>query len=283
MRAETEQFLDLARLGKNAWWRYVLGVCTIGFFWVVLGYVPYMLLLGTGLEATPMLEFVAVNLSIFMMLAGVAVAVKWIHGRPLLSLVAPDLRIDWRRVARGAGAWLAIGAVMAVAEHLLFPGRYYLSYNAERFYPFLVAVLLLTPLQSAAEELVFRGYLMQGIGLLTRRPLAIAAASSVVFTLPHLMNPEVEHYGIAIMAANYFTIGMLLATATLRDGRLELAIGLHAVNNVFLALMANYEGSALATESVFTAAELDPVYSLAALVLGAFAFHAWIFRRAPRE
>jgi membrane protease YdiL (CAAX protease family) len=283
MRAETEQFLDLARLGKNAWWRYVLGVCTIGFFWVVLGYVPYMLLLGAGLEATPMLEFVAVNLSIFMMLAGVAVAVKWIHGRPLLSLVAPDLRIDWRRVARGAGAWLAIGAVMAVAEHLLFPGRYYLSYNAERFYPFLVAVLLLTPLQSAAEELVFRGYLMQGIGLLTRRPLAIAAASSVAFTLPHLMNPEVEHYGIAIMAANYFTIGMLLATATLRDGRLELAIGLHAVNNVFLALMANYEGSALATESVFTAAELDPVYSLAALALGAFAFHAWIFRRAPRE
>src|SRR5688572_30201401 len=111
MRAETEQFLDLARLGKNAWWRYVLGVCTIGFFWVVLGYVPYMLLLEAGLVPTPMLEFVAVNLSIFMMLAGVAVTVKWIHGRPLLSLVAPDLRIDWRRVARGAGAWLAIGAV----------------------------------------------------------------------------------------------------------------------------------------------------------------------------
>jgi hypothetical protein len=33
---------------------------------------------------------------------------------------------------------------------------------------------------------------------------------------------------------------------------------------------------------VFTAVELDPVYSLAALVLGAFAFHAWIFRR-PAE
>ena len=281
MRAESEQFLDLARLGKNAWWRYVLGVCTIGFFWVVLGFVPYMLLIGAGLETTPMLEFVAVNLSIFMMLAGLVVTVKWIHGRPLMSLVAPDLRIDWRRVARGAAAWLVIGAVMALAEHLLFPDRYYLSYNAERFYPFLVAVLLLTPLQAAAEELVFRGYLMQGLGLLTRRPLAVAVASSIAFTLPHLMNPEVDQYGVAIMAANYFTIGMLLATATLRDGRLELAIGLHVINNVFLALMANYEGSALATESVFTAAELDPVYSLAALVLGAFAFHAWIFRPEP--
>jgi membrane protease YdiL (CAAX protease family) len=276
---QADAYLDLVRLGKNAWWRYLLGVCTIGFFWIVLGYVPYMALLGAGLEPTPLLEFVAVNLSIFMMVAGLAVTVKWIHGRPLMSLVAPDLRVGWRRMARGAGAWLVIGAVMAIAEHLLFPGRYYLSYNPERFYPFLVAVLLLTPLQGAAEELVFRGYLMQGLGLLTRRPLVVAAASSIIFTLPHLMNPEVEQYGTAIMATNYFAIGMLLATATLRDGRLELAIGLHAVNNVFLALLANYEGSALATESVFTAAELDPVFSLAALVLGAFAFHAWIFRR----
>ena len=276
--SEGERYLDLARLGRNAWWRYLLGACTIGFFWIVLGYVPYMVLVGAGLEPTPLLEFVAVNLSIFMMLAGLAVTVKWIHRRPLMSLVAPDQRVDWRRMARGAGAWLVIGAVMAVAEHLLFPGRYYLSYDPERFYPFLVAVLLLTPLQAAAEELVFRGYLMQGLGLLTRRPLAVAVASSIIFTLPHLMNPEVEQYGTAIMAANYFAIGMLLATATLRDGRLELAIGLHAVNNVFLALLANYEGSALATESVFTAAELDPVFSLAALVLGAFAFHGWIFR-----
>jgi uncharacterized protein len=101
----------------------------------------------------------------------------------------------------------------------------------------------------------------------------------VVFTLPHLLNPEVEKHGMLIMAANYFAIGLLLATVTLRDGRLELAIGVHAVNNVFLALIANYEGSALATESVFTARELDPVYSLVTLIIGAFVLHAWMFRR----
>lgn len=281
MRAESEQFLDLVRLGRNDWWRYVLGVTTIGFFWVVLGYALYRVLMSAGLEPTPMLEFIALNLSIFMMLGGVAIAVKGIHGRPFMSLIGPDLRMDWRRVRRAAAVWLVIGAAMALAEHLLFPGRYYLSYNAERFYPFLIAVLLLTPLQAASEELVFRGYVMQGLGLLTRRPAVIAAASSIVFTMPHLMNPEVVQYGVAIMAANYFAIGMLLAIATLRDGRLELAIGLHAVNNVFLALLANYEGSALETESVFMATELDPVFSLAALVVSAFAFYAWIFRRRP--
>lgn len=243
---------------------------------------PYLLLASAAPETDPLLDFVAVNFSIFMMLAGLAIAVKGIHRRKLLSLVTPEARVDWRRMARAARVWLVIAAVITVTEHLLFPGRYYLSFEMERFILFLGLVLVLTPLQCAAEELVFRGYAMQGIGLLTRRPALIAVASSLVFTAPHLLNPEVARHGLLIMAANYFAIGMLLASVTLRDGRLELAVGLHAANNVFLALAANYEGSALMTESVFTARELDPVYSLVSLIAGAFVFHWWIFQRAPR-
>lgn len=282
MHPQTERYLDLAREGRNDGWRYALGAVTIAFFWLVLGYVPYLLLVGSGVEANPLLDFTAVNFSIFMMLAGLAVAVKLIHRRPLLSLVSADARVDWRRIGRGALVWTVIATVIVVVEHLLFPGRYYLSFNLERFLPFFAAVLVLTPIQCAAEELVFRGYAMQGLGLLTRRPAVIAAASSLAFTVPHLLNPEVGHHGVLIMAANYFAIGLLLATVTLRDGRLELAIGLHAVNNVLLALVANYEGSALMTESIYTARELDPVYSLVTLIVGAAAFHGWIFRRAPQ-
>jgi len=73
---------------------------------------------------------------------------------------------------------------------------------------------------------------------------------------------------------------MVLALIALRDGRLELAIGLHAANNVFLALVANYEGSAIATDAVFTARELDPWYSLVMLVAGGLAFYWWFFGRA---
>jgi membrane protease YdiL (CAAX protease family) len=215
-----------------------------------------------------------------MMLAGLALAVKLIHRRPLASLITPDARVDWRRAGRGAVAWMAIAAAIVVVEHALYPDRYYLSFNPERFFVFLALVLVLTPIQTTTEELVFRGYAMQGLALLTRRPALLAVASSLIFTAPHLLNPEVHEYGVLIMAANYFAIGMLLATVTLRDGRLELAMGLHAVNNVFLALVANYEGSALTTESIFTARELDPVFTLVTLVLGALAFHGWIFRRA---
>jgi len=281
MLPQTERYLDFARQGRNAWWRYALGVFTIAFFWLVLGYVPYLLLLGAGFR-DQLFEYLAVNFSIFMMLAGLVLAVKLIHRRPLLSLVTPEARVDWQRVGRGALVWAVIAAVIVAIESLLFPDRYYLSFDPGRFFVFLAIVLVLTPIQTTTEELVFRGYAMQGLGFLTRRPALIAVASSLIFTAPHLLNPEVHQHGVLIMAANYFVIGMLLATITLRDGRLELAMGLHAVNNTFLALVANYEGSALTTESVFTARELDPVYSLVTMIIGTLAFHWWIFRRAPQ-
>ena len=141
MSPSAERYLDLAREGRNDWWRYVLGVLTITFFWLVLGYVPYFLLLDSGVESGPLLDFVALNFSIFLMLAGLAVTVKFIHGRTLLSLVAPDARVDWRRIGRSALVWTVIAAVIVVTEHLLFPERYYLSFNPERFPPFLAAVL----------------------------------------------------------------------------------------------------------------------------------------------
>ena len=53
-----------ARLGRNAWWRYLLGACTIGFFWIVLGYVPYMVLTLVGVigRIDERLEHAAQNL-----------------------------------------------------------------------------------------------------------------------------------------------------------------------------------------------------------------------------
>jgi membrane protease YdiL (CAAX protease family) len=278
MTPQTQAYLDLTLLGRNAWWRYALGALIITVSWLGLGLVPYTLLGSAGVF-DPRLDFIAVNFSIFLMFAGLAATMKWLHRRPLLSLVTPAARVDWPRIRRGAVVWFAIAAALSLMEFLFFHDRFYLSFNVARFFPFLLLVLLLTPLQCAAEELVFRGYAMQGFARVTRSPALIAILSSLVFTLPHLLNPEAQRHGALIMGANYFAIGMLLATITLRDGRLELAIGVHAANNVFLAVVANYEESALQTESIFTARELDPYFSLAALVAGALVFHAWTFRR----
>jgi membrane protease YdiL (CAAX protease family) len=208
------------------------------------------------------------------------VAVKLIHRRPLMTLVASGDRVDWRRIARAALVWTVIGLIAAFVEHLLHPERYSLTFRAERFFAFAAVALLLTPLQAATEELVFRGYVMQGLGLVFKRPAVIAMLSAALFALPHLLNPEVEQHGLLLMGATYFVIGWVLALVVLRDGRLELAIGLHAANNLLLVLVASYESSVLPSESIFTARELDPVYMLISLSLGALLFYAWFFLRS---
>jgi membrane protease YdiL (CAAX protease family) len=273
------RYLELAHEGRNEWWRYVVGVSLILFCWLALGYLPYFWLVGRD-AVTPLTLYVAVNFSIFMMLVGLAIAMRFLHRRPLMTLVSADRRLDWRRVAQAAAVWAAIGLAAAAIEHALFPDRYYFSFDAGEFFVFAAIAVVLTPIQTTTEELVFRGYAMQALSLRMRQPLVIAAVSAFLFTLPHLANPEMQ-YGTLLLAASYYTIGFLLAVITLRDGRLDLAIGLHAANNLMLALIANYEGSALTGESVFTARELDPVYSFISLAIGAILFYVIFF--GPRR
>jgi phytanoyl-CoA hydroxylase len=272
------QYLALADAGRNAWWRYLLGVIVIAAGWIIGGGYAYALVRHLPLGAVT--EFVAINASILMLLAGVVAAVTVLHRRSWRTLVTPYAQIDWRRMAQGAAVWAALAVVFSLIEHLVYPGRYVWSLDLQRWLPFALAALLLTPLQCAAEELVFRGYVLQGLGCWLRHPLALAVLASVIFTVPHLLNPEVAAYGPAIMAANYFMMGLFLAGVTLRDGRLELAIGAHAGNNLMLALVVRYDDSVFETESMFTAGALDPVYSLLTLLLSAAFFYWWFFRRS---
>ncbi len=277
MRAEAERYLDLGRQGKNQWWRYLAGVAIIAVFWIGLGVLPYALLAGIH-DFGPLADYVAVNLSIVMMLAGLALAMRVLHRRPMMSLIAPGNVIAWRRIAHGATLWVALAVVSVAVEHVLYPDRYQVTFDAGRFFIFAAVALVLTPIQTTTEELVFRGYIMQGLATVVRRPAAVAVASAAIFTVPHLFNPEMQ-YGPLLLAASYFTIGLLLAVVTLRDGRLELAIGVHAANNLVLVLVANYEGSVLMTESILTARELDAAYALVSLVVGAALFYWWFFGR----
>ncbi len=274
----TARYLALADAGRNAWWRYLLGIAFITASWLIGGGFAYGLMLRAPLGHVT--EFVAINASILMLLAGVVAVVAVLHRRSWRTLVTPHARIDWRRMMQGAAVWVVLSLAFSVIEHLLYPGRYAWSLDLQRWLPFALAALLLTPLQCAAEELVFRGYVLQGLGRLLRQPVVLAVLSSVVFTVPHLYNPEVAAYGLAIMAANYFVMGLFLAAVALRDGRLELAIGAHAGNNLLLALFIRYDDSVFATESVFSAGALDPVYSLVTLILSALLFYWWFFRRS---
>jgi membrane protease YdiL (CAAX protease family) len=284
------QYLDGARNGKNEWWRYLSAVCLILVMWQVLGAMPTLgLYLALSLDNDPettlsasgpvgvstTVSFIVLMLASLFFLTGIWIAVRGIHARPLRSLITPAGRLDWKRLFQGFLVWGSIASLTSLLEAFLYPGRYQLTLDLPRFIPFVFIALLLVPIQTSTEELFFRGYLLQGFGLRLRSPWLLSLLSGVFFGLPHLLNPEASS-NYFLMGLYYFAIGAVLAYMTLRDGRLELALGMHAANNLFSTLLANYAVTVLPSPSLFTIQELDPVFSVIAALVGLGIF-VWIF------
>jgi hypothetical protein len=59
------------------------------------------------------------------------------------------------------------------------------------------------------------------------------------------------------MMIYYVSFGLLLSVCTVLDDRLEIAIGMHAANNIYGATMVSFAGSALQTPAIFYLAELN--------------------------
>lgn len=91
------------------------------------------------------------------------------------------------------------------------------------------AIMLLV-IAAAAEEIVFRGWLLKHAGAFTRSPVILMAVNGLLFALIHFdPNPG----AFLIRAA----MGAGLTWMTLRTGGIELAIGAHAANNIVILLL----------------------------------------------
>jgi len=73
--------------------------------------------------------------------------------------------------------------------------------------------------------------------------------TSVGFGLMHIANPEVDKLGPIIMVY-YIGTGLFLGILTLMDEGLELALGFHAANNLFTALLVTADWTAFQTDSI---------------------------------
>lgn len=145
------------------------------------------------------------------------------HVRPTyLFSVRPGLR--WRVVAVYLGvAFVTLNAVLAVGNALA-GGRLEVR-PQEGFAGFLVAILLTSPLQAAAEEVFFRGYLLQAFGSFSANHWVGIIASALIFAFLH-GTQNLWLFG------SRFAFGVLAAILVVRSGGLEAGIAAHVVNNV---------------------------------------------------
>ena len=107
----------------------------------------------------------------------------------------------------------------------------------------------MVPLQTSFEEYLFRGYLMQGLGVLAKNRWLPLFLTSIAFGLLHIANPEIEKLG-NILLIHYIGTGFLLGIMTLMDEGLELALGFHAANNLVASLLMTADWTAFQTNSI---------------------------------
>ena len=97
--------------------------------------------------------------------------------------------------------------------------------------------------QTAAEELAFRGFLMQCLAARFARPLVWFLLPALLFGALH-WNPAELGANASLVALSATVIGLVLADVTAKTGNLSAAIGLHFANNVTSLLVVSLPGAA---------------------------------------
>lgn len=183
---------------------------------------------------------------------------KYLHKRGFKTLITVAKKVRWGRIAFGLLFWLFLTGIGEYYFYSLAPQDYTFSFEIKKFIPLVILSILILPIQTSFEEIMFRGYLMQGLGSILSYPFIPLIITSLAFAAIHGANPEVSQFGTGIMMTYYIGAGLLLGLITLLDDGMELALGVHWGTNFFGAVFMGYSGAAIQTDSLFTTQNLDP-------------------------
>lgn len=175
--------------------------------------------------------------------------VRYLHKQTILSLTTSRRKVDWGRIFFSFFIWSLFTIGSTVALYYINPQDFQLNFKPLPFLILVVLAGLLIPIQTSFEEYLFRGYIMQGLGLATRKKIIPLLVTSFMFGMMHIANPEVEKMG-SIILIYYVGTGLFLGIITLMDEGMELALGFHAANNLVGALLITSDWSAFQTDSI---------------------------------
>ena len=285
-------FLDRLTFRKKAFGYYLLGSFIIIVF-NQIGTIPLIFSLPSDIiidpESNPMdiIKLLPSNLRFFLLMIpslitvpGIWLVVVKLHELSFKTIVTTRKKIDYNKIIFSFLLWGTVVTTFFIIGYFITPENYELNFKLKEFLILSVIAILLVPVQTTVEELVFRGYLMQGFGGLFNSRLLALFFTSIIFGLLHLANPEVAALGNLILI-QYLGYGFTLGIMTLMDDGLELAIGSHAANNLVIILLATSSWTVVETESIFrdlTDPEMiTPAYLLVPLII--FPIILYVFAR----
>ena len=266
--------------GKNEWWMYLLGILS-----AFTGYLVFQLIMmiplmaaakskGIGMNdivKNPNILFnpdaIGMNSSLLLaLMMGMFVftllflwmALKFIHKKMLSSIITGFEKIRWKRYFFSFSIWGSLIIILTIISYFFYPEEMEIRFDTSKFIVLLLVAIIFVPIQTATEELIFRGYLMQGLGITFKNGIAPLIITSILFGLMHASNPEAKAHGLLIMMPYYIFFGAFLGLLTLLDEGAELAMGIHCANNLVSSLLITSKNSVLQTDAIFYTTTENP-------------------------
>ena len=255
-------FLSQVNLKPKDFLKYLLGSFLIIIF-NILGQIPLFVYLITQnisdqelTDPTDIFSLIPSNTGLFLMLLPFAISLlglwfilKKLHQQDMRIVATSRNSIDWNRVFFSFAIWGFLSSAIILSGYIISPEEYEINFKLTPFIILLCIGIILIPLQTSFEEYLFRGYLMQGFAGLFRNKWAPLFMTSIIFGCLHLANPEVDKLGYNLVWW-YMGTGLVLGIMTLMDEGIELALGVHASNNLFAALLVTADWTVFQTESI---------------------------------
>ena len=285
----------LARTAAHRWWRPWVALLTATVTWLVLtilvvaGMAVAEIIAGqepTG-DGSGLGDRVALAgglASIAVLLPITLLVARWIQRRPAGTLHSVTGRVRWGLLGRFLLPALAVPVLVMGGGLLLLTVTGGDTGMAEVNWPgwaslmLSVAMLLvLVPVQAAAEEYAFRGLFLQALGSILRRPWIPITVQAVAFAALH-------GWGTPWGFADLVLFGLVAGYLTVRTGGLEAAVAVHVMNNLLAFVLLAATGDLNTPETAadmpwqMVAVDAPVLIAYAAVVL---AIHRRRSRPAP--
>jgi membrane protease YdiL (CAAX protease family) len=254
-------------IGKNHFWRYLIMIAVIFLTTNTIGAIPLLItgivksvsdpniLTGgdflSNLDVSQNFMFALMLFPFIAGLATYALLIKPLHGRSFLQTITGKSSFRWKHFCISGGLWMILMGVTLFVYIGFDPDNFTINNISSSLIPLILLSFLLIPFQAAFEEVIFRGYLMQGFTALFPLRIFALLATAVLFALMHSVNPEVKEFGFFSIMPQYLTFGLIFGLLTILDNGIESALGAHAANNIFLCIFVTQKASALQTPALF--------------------------------
>jgi membrane protease YdiL (CAAX protease family) len=256
-------FIDKAKDGNNSFSSYLLGIALIISVYLLGSYFLILdLQWNFGIESFDGVSqkeiarilgnnrFLAWLVVPFLFVAlFLVIHTKFVHKRTVLSIFSGRKNFDWKRVLFSFSLLFSVLSLFLFIQYQSSDSLIF-QFDLQKFIPLFFIAIFLLPIQTSCEELLFRSYILQGIKMRTKKNSIAVLISGLMFGAIHIGNPEIAKIGYHIIVY-YMLVGVFLALISLFDNGIELALGYHAANNVFAALMITNNWQAFQTDAVF--------------------------------